>query len=99
MDSSPQSASSISDEFRTSLPAQQEGEEAEQHIHMPNPSYWPLLLSLSVVVSLGAILLLTIAPLVFLVAVVCVFICILGWGLENPMAPLKEKFDLVYQAG
>jgi hypothetical protein len=100
MERFPQSTSSVSDDMNASLLAQQEGdeEEVEQHIHMPNPSYWPLLLSLSVVVSLGVILLLTIAPLVFLVAVVCVFICILGWGLENPMAPLKEKFALVYQA-
>ncbi|MFL5592222.1 MAG: hypothetical protein ACJ8DI_31860, partial [Ktedonobacteraceae bacterium] len=64
MDSSPQSASSISDEFKLSPPAHQEGdgEEAEPHIHMPNPSYWPLLLSVAIAVAIGGFLFISSFP-------------------------------------
>src|SRR5438876_2125878 len=99
MDSSPQSASSISDEFKASLPAQQEGdvEEAEPHIHMPNPSYWPLLLSLAIAVAIGGFLFISSFPWIALIALPFVLICILGWALQDPMAPVKEKFVTVYR--
>src|SRR6266516_2433862 len=99
MDSSPQSASSISDEFKASLPAQQEGdvEEAEPHIHMPNPSYWPLLLSLAIAVAIGGLLFVSSFPWISLVALPFVLFCILGWALQDPMAPVKEKYVTVYQ--
>ncbi len=97
MDSSPQSASSISDEFRTSLPAQQEGEEAEPHIHMPNPSYWPLLLSLAIAVAIGGFLFISSFPWITLIALPFVLVFIVAWGLEDPMAQKKEKFVTVYR--
>ena len=70
MDSSPQSASSISDEFKVSALALQEGEgeEAEPHIHMPNPSYWPLLLSVAIAVAIGGFLFISSFPWITLVA-------------------------------
>src|SRR5437763_7729945 len=97
MNSSPQSASSVSDEFRTSLPAHQEGEEAEPHIHMPNPSYWPLLLSVAIAVAIGGFLFISSFPWITLVALPFVLVCILGWALQDPMAPVKEKFVTVYR--
>src|SRR5438552_12202250 len=97
MDSSPQSASSISDEFRTSLPAHQESEEAEPHIHMPNPSYWPLLLSVAIAVAIGGFLFISSFPWITLVALPFVLVGILGWALQDPMAPVKEKFVTVYR--
>ncbi len=100
MERFPQSTSSVSDDVNASLLAQPEGdgEEAEEHIHMPNPSYWPLLLSIAVVIAIVALLLVFTAPWILLIVFPLVLIGILGWGLENPMAPVKEKFDLVYQA-
>jgi len=100
MDSSPQSAGSISDEVDTSLLAYQEGniEEAEPHVHLPNPSYWPFLLSFAIAIALGGLLFVSSAPWISLVALPLVLVCILGWALEDPMAPLKEQVVTVYQA-
>ena len=100
MDRSPQSASSISDEFNVSLPAQREEgdvEEAEPHIHMPNPSYWPLLLSIAIALTLGGLLFVSTAPWISLIALPFVLIFILGWALEDPMAPVKEVYVRVNQ--
>ena len=99
MDSSPQSASSISDELRTSLPAQHEGdvEEAEPHIHMPNPSYWPFLLSAAIAVTIGGLLFVSSFPWISIVALPFVLVCIVAWGVEDPMAQKKEKFVTVYR--
>jgi len=96
MDTSPQSASTRSDQWSTTLPAHQEGdiEEAEPHIHLPNPSYWPILLGLAVAVALGGFIL---SPLISIVALIFVLVCALGWSIEDPMAVLKEKFVTIYQ--
>ena len=96
-DSSPQSASSISDELRTSLPAHQEGEEAEPHIHMPNPSYWPILLGAAIAVTMIGLLVVSINVLIALIGIILVFIFIMGWALEDPMAKLKEVYATVRQ--
>jgi hypothetical protein len=100
MDSSPQHASSISDEFSTPLLKEQEVdiEETEPHIHLPNPSYWPILLGLAIAVMMVGLLFISSAPWIVPIAVVLVLVCILGWALEDPMTPLKEKFVTVYQA-
>ena len=100
MDSSPQSASSISDEFTTSLPVGQDGdvEEAEPHVHLPNPSYWPILLSVAIAVTVGGLLFIPGFPWISIFALPFVLVGILGWGLEDPMVPVKEKFVAVYRA-
>ncbi len=99
MDSSPQRASSISDEFSAPLLKEQEVdvEETKPHIHLPNPSYWPILLGLAIAVTMVGLLFISSAPWIVLIAVVLVLACILGWALEDPMTPLKEKFVTVYQ--
>jgi hypothetical protein len=100
MDGSPQRASFTPDEFSASpLELQEEGdiEEAEPHVHLPNPSYWPILLSLAVAFTLGGFLLISIFPWVTLIAIVFVLVCIMSWALEDPMAPLKEEFVTVYR--
>lgn len=91
MESSPQSASSMADEYTASIPIEQEeeGEEAEQHVHMPNPSYWPILLSVAIGVALGGFV---ISPWISLVALVFVFIGALGLAMEDPMAPVPEEY-------
>lgn len=99
MDSSPHSASSISEEVDTSLLAHREGdiEEAEPHVHLPNPSYWPILLSLTIAIAMGALLFVSSAPWVPLLVLPFVLACMLGWALEDPMASLKEQVVTVYQ--
>lgn len=63
----------------------------ESHIHLPNPSFWPILLSLAIAVALGGVLFISSAPWISAVALIFVLIAIMGWALEDPMAPPKEK--------
>jgi hypothetical protein len=67
-------------------------EEREHHIHLPNPSLWPLLLSASVLIAVIGILFFPDTPWLTIVAVPLVLIGILGWALEDPMKPTKPLF-------
>ena len=100
MDSSPQSASFTPDELHAAILEQQEegGEEEEElHIHMPNPSYWPILLGLAIAITVSGIIFIPAVPWVTLIGMILVFICIMGWALENPMAALKDVYVRVYR--
>lgn len=65
--------------------------EEEQHVHLPNPSFWPLIVGVAVAVTMGGLLFLPDNPWLSIIAAPFVLIGILGWALEDPMAPLKEK--------
>jgi hypothetical protein len=70
----------------------QEAEEEEHHIHLPGPSYWPLLLSAAILVAVAGLLFIPDNPWVVIIAAPFVLIGILGWGLEDPMgAPAHQK--------
>ena len=100
MDSSPQSASFTPDESNASLlERREEGEEEEEkpHIHLPNPSYWPILLSLAVAITISGIIFISTVPFVTLLGLILVFICIMGWALEDPMAKLKDVYVRIYR--
>ena len=101
MDGSSQSTSYTSQETNASLLEQQvEGEheeEAEHHIHLPNPSYWPILLGAAIGITMIGLLIININMLIALIGLVLVFICIMGWALENPMAKLKDVYVYVRQ--
>lgn len=95
MDSSPQSTRFSSDEQNTSLVSHLEDEheeEAHAHIHLPNPSYWPIVLGVALALAFVGLLVINITPVVLIVALVLVLIGILGWALENPMAPLPDVY-------
>jgi hypothetical protein len=66
-------------------------QEAVQHIRLPGPSLWPLLLSIAIIVFVVGLMLLFISdfPWVALVSLVFVFIGIMGWAMENPNAKMK----------
>ena len=102
MDSSSQRASSLSDDYQAALETQHEDgvgvEEEAEHIHMPNASYWPLLVGIAVVVTLGGVLFISTAPWITLIGLVCVLITMIGWAVEDPMAPIKDKFVTAYRA-
>ena len=73
-------------------------EEGEHHIHLPSPSYWPLLLSAAILVAMAGLLFIPDNPWVVILAAPFVLIGILGWGLEDPMAvttPHQEATDKV----
>jgi hypothetical protein len=98
MDGSPQSASYTPQEANASLLEQHvDGHEeaASPHIHLPNPSYWPALLSVAVAVTIGGLVVVSIIPWISLIGIIFVFLCIMGWALENPMAPLKDVYVTV----
>src|SRR5712691_4717802 len=99
MDTAPQSASSALNEFSAGLPAQQEEdvEEAEEHAHLPKPSYWPILLSLAIAIVVAGLLFVPSTFWIIPVALLFALICILGWGLEDPLAPVKEQFVTIRQ--
>src|SRR5207249_3379433 len=61
--------------------------EVAHHIDMPNPSLWPLMTGIAVLLTLVSLLALNSAPWLLLVGAVLVIIGILGWGLEDPFAP------------
>ncbi len=98
MDGSPQSASYTPEEANASLLEQHvvgHEEEASPHIHLPNPSYWPVVLSVAVAVTIGGLVFVSIIPWISLIGIIFVFIGIMGWALENPMASLKDVYVTV----
>jgi hypothetical protein len=99
MDSTPRNASFSPDELNANLQQQEEGEveEEEPHVHLPNPSYWPILLGLTIAITISGIIFISTFPWITLIGIILVFICIMGWALENPMAPLKEVFVSIYR--
>ena len=98
MDGSPQSASFTPEEANASLLEQHvdgHEEETSPHIHLPNPSYWPIVLSAAVAVTIGGLVFVSVIPWISLIGIIFVFICIMGWALENPMASLKDVYVTV----
>ena len=101
MDGSSQSASYTPEEADASLLEQHvEGEheeEASPHIHLPNPSYWPILLGAAIAITMIGLVAVSINPLIALIGLILVFLCILGWAFEDPMAKLKDVYVAVRQ--
>ena len=66
-------------------------QEVLQHIRLPGPSLWPLLLSIAIFIFVVGLMLLFITdfPWVALVSLLFVFVGILGWAMENPNAKMK----------
>ncbi len=104
MDSSLQSANLTTEELSKSL-AEKEGilenvgghDEEEHHIHLPNPSLWPLLLGAAMLIAVTGILFFPSNPWLTVVGAPLVIIGILGWALEDPMAPKIDKLADFYR--
>ncbi len=104
MDSSLQSAANLTTEELDKSLVENEGivenvegkEEEEHHIHLPNPSLWPLTLSGAILVAVVGLLFFPDNPWLTIVAIPFVFVGILGWALEDPMAPLSRKLIKAY---
>src|SRR6266699_6551909 len=60
--------------------------EVKHHIHMPNPSLWPLILSVAIAVTVGGLLFVNTFPWVSIIAAPFILISIIAWGLEDPFA-------------
>jgi hypothetical protein len=98
MDSSLKSAHLTEDELDTSLTSEHEGAEGvheEPHIHLPNPSLWPALLSAAILTTVAGLLFVPETPWLTIVGAVFVLVSILGWALEDPMAAPKRQYTTV----
>ncbi len=78
--------------FSDANPGEAVEAEAEHHIHLPGPSWWPLLLSAAILVAVAGLLFIPDNPWITIIAAPFVLMGILGWGLEDPMAPPKERY-------
>ncbi len=96
MDGSSQRTSYTPEDTNASLLDQhvegEQEEEAAHHIHLPNPSYWPILLGAAIAIVMGGLVVVSKTPLISLVGIILAFVCIMGWALEDPMAKLKDVY-------
>src|ERR1051326_6404301 len=95
MDRSLQSAhSAAEDSQNAALIEELAAEEShdEHHIHLPNPSLWPLVVGVGILLTITGLLFIPDNPWLAIVGAVIVLIGILGFGLEDPMAPRKDMF-------
>ncbi|HEY4385067.1 MAG TPA: BON domain-containing protein [Ktedonobacteraceae bacterium] len=91
METSLQSAHITVDELHRSIAANPEVEEEEPHIHLPNPSLWPALLSVAILITVAGLLFVPDTPWLFIIGTPLVLVGILGWALEDPMASLHGE--------
>jgi hypothetical protein len=86
METSLSSANLTADEISASLEHGQEDEEGH-HVHLPNPSLWPLISSAAILVCVAGLLFIPANPWITILAIPFILFGIMGWALEDPMAP------------
>ncbi len=96
METSLQNASLTASQLDDSLATGQIAEE-QHHIHLPNPSLWPFILSVALVVTLSGVLFFPTNPWLTVVAAPFVLVGILGWALEDPMAAPYDEAAEAYR--
>ncbi|MBV8822089.1 MAG: BON domain-containing protein [Chloroflexi bacterium] len=65
--------------------------EEEQHVHLPNPSFWPIILSIAVVVTMSGVLFFPDNPWLSIAGAPFVLISMVAWALEDPMASHEDE--------
>jgi hypothetical protein len=73
-----------------------QSKEAAYHLHLPQPSIWPLLVSAAISVFMAGLLFISQYPWVALLAILFVLVSILGWALEVPGAQSMPESLLTY---
>src|SRR5437763_7712708 len=94
MDTSLQNTSLTEDEMVTPVQADEEAAQAEAHeahIHLPNGSLWPVILAISILVTMAGFVFINTVYWITVIGAICVFISIIGWALEDPMATHGEQ--------
>jgi hypothetical protein len=94
MDTSLQNTNLTADEMTMPALADQEAglaEVEEAHIHLPNGSLWPILLGVAILVTMVGFLVINSVPWIAIIGLIFVFVTIMGWALENPMATHEEE--------
>ncbi|HEU5229929.1 MAG TPA: cytochrome c oxidase subunit 4, partial [Ktedonobacteraceae bacterium] len=98
MDNSLQNAKHATDSSGKSVAVDQEVEgveEEKQHIHLPNPSLWPLILSVAILVTVIGLLFIPDNPWISIIGAPFILVGIMGWALEDPMAPRRARYIAV----
>jgi osmotically-inducible protein OsmY len=92
MDTSLQNTGLTEDKMTIPTSADQEAEHAEEeaHIHLPNGSLWPIILGLAIFVTMAGFVVINSFPWISLIGAIFIFIGIMGWALENPMATPED---------
>jgi hypothetical protein len=88
-----QSANLTTDDLTASQLAQSGqfvGSEEVEHVHMPNPSFWPLIAGIAVGVVIIGLLFINMTPWVLVFGAILLVFGIMGWALEDPFAPLDS---------
>jgi hypothetical protein len=94
MDTSLQNTNLTEDEMAMPAQAVQEVELAEAdeaHIHLPNGSLWPILLAIAILVTLASFVFINTVYWITVIGAIFIFIAIMGWALEDPMATHGEQ--------
>jgi BON domain len=94
MDTSLQNTSLSEDEMTMPALAVQEAEHVEgeeAHIHLPNGSLWPIIVGAAILVTMVGFVFINTVYWITVIGAVFVFIGIMGWALENPMATHGEE--------
>ena len=94
MDTSLQNTSLTEDEMTMPAQAVQEAElieDEEAHIHLPNGSLWPIIVGVAILVTMVGFVFINTVYWITIIGAVFVFIGIMGWALENPMATHGEE--------
>lgn len=89
METSLQSANLTAEEVQSSHAGSAEA--GEHHIHLPNPSLWPVILSGAIIATLAGMLFVPTNPWLTIIGAPFVLVGILGWALEDPMAALHDE--------
>jgi len=96
MDTSLQNTSLTEDEMTMSALTVQEAEHVEveeAHIHLPNGSLWPILVGVAILVTMVGFVFINTVYWITIVGAIFVFIGIMGWALENPMATHGKEVE------
>ncbi len=93
MDTSLQNTSLTEDEMTMPALAVQEAEHAEEeaHIHLPKGSLWPLIVAIAILVTIVGFVFINTVYWITIIGAIFIFIGIMGWALENPMATHEEE--------
>jgi osmotically-inducible protein OsmY len=91
--STPLQSTNITADEVTSPIVTEHAEGEEGHIHLPSPSFWPILLSVAIALTVGGLILWSkdSFPWLSVIAAPFVIVGILGWGLEDPMATSEDQ--------
>lgn len=86
MDTTLQGANLTVDDLHRATEIENATEEEQHHIHLPGPSFWPVVLSAAILLTVTGLLFIPDTPWLTVIGAPLILVGILGWALEDPMA-------------